>query len=252
MRATRVLLRTPMIKFLGKRPTNGEYDPDWVVGPRHRSVLCALKLPRPAPGYGETCLCDIQEWCGGAINKMANELRAWLLVTERFVWQLDWFQSNRDCAVLHHPCGAMMHVRMCWDCRDRHSHNMSITANLLRLWHHHQPKNFREFFFALLFSSLLSSSELTSLHSLYQQPPSEPTNTVKVDHTPRPHPLSPTGSLPPSFTAATIPLNKGSSSNYSPPGDGEFASRRELSKRFQYRPFSENEINEVNSGGAFF
>ncbi|KAG5357607.1 hypothetical protein CJU90_6447 [Yarrowia sp. C11] len=78
-----------------------------------------------------------------------------------------------------------------------------------------------------------------------------PTN-VKVDHTPRPHPMSPTGSLPPSFTAATIPLNKGASSNYSPPGEGEFGARSQLSKRFQYRPFSEIEINEVNSGGAFF
>ncbi|KAG5365680.1 hypothetical protein CJU89_0071 [Yarrowia sp. B02] len=79
-----------------------------------------------------------------------------------------------------------------------------------------------------------------------------PTN-VKVDHTPRPHPMSPTGQLPPSFSSAgTIPLNKGSSSNYSPPGEGEFGARSELSKRFQYRPFSETEINEVNSGGAFF
>lgn len=79
-----------------------------------------------------------------------------------------------------------------------------------------------------------------------------PTNTVKVDHTPRAHPMSPTGSLPPSFTAATIPLNKGASSNYSPPGEGEFASRSQLSKRFQYKPLSDFEIAEVNSGGAVF
>lgn len=76
----------------------------------------------------------------------------------------------------------------------------------------------------------------------------------QVDHTPRPHPQSPSGSLPTSFKAYRKnaqthgPLGgKGSQGSASA---GEFNSRADLPSRYHYRTLSDIEIDNVNSGGA--
>jgi small subunit ribosomal protein YMR-31 len=90
-----------------------------------------------------------------------------------------------------------------------------------------------------------------------------------VDHTPRVHPASPTGTLPDSFAAYRAkaqqhgPLGRasfttgggiGSQSGASlgpvRPTEGEFFDRAELPPRFGRLSWSEAEIEAVESGGA--
>ncbi|RMJ23239.1 hypothetical protein PHISP_05898 [Aspergillus sp. HF37] len=89
-----------------------------------------------------------------------------------------------------------------------------------------------------------------------------------VDHTPRPHPASPTGALPDSFAAYRSkaqqhgPLGRASftqgSIGRSPgvalggvqPPQGEFFDRAELPRRFQRLPWSDAEIEAIETGGA--
>jgi small subunit ribosomal protein YMR-31 len=90
-----------------------------------------------------------------------------------------------------------------------------------------------------------------------------------VDHTPRVHPASPTGTLPDSFAAYRAkaqqhgPLGRasfttgggiGSQSGASlgpvRPAEGEFFDRAELPARFGRLSWSEAEIEAVESGGA--
>lgn len=59
-----------------------------------------------------------------------------------------------------------------------------------------------------------------------------------IDHSPRLHPLSTVPELPSSF------LQGASGSG------GVFNSIKELPKRFQAPPFSEQEMDNINSGGA--
>lgn len=92
--------------------------------------------------------------------------------------------------------------------------------------------------------------------------------TESVDHTPRPHPASPTGVLPDSFAAYRSkaqqhgPLGRASftqgSIGRSPgvalggvqPPQGEFFDRAELPRRFQRLPWSDAEIEAIETGGA--
>ncbi|OGM41798.1 hypothetical protein ABOM_009245 [Aspergillus bombycis] len=89
-----------------------------------------------------------------------------------------------------------------------------------------------------------------------------------IDHTPRPHPASPTGALPNSFAAYRVkaqqhgPLSRGSfiqgsigcssGSALGPiqPKQGEYFDRSELPHRFQRLPWSEAEIEAIETGGA--
>ncbi|PKY04043.1 hypothetical protein P168DRAFT_281698 [Aspergillus campestris IBT 28561] len=89
-----------------------------------------------------------------------------------------------------------------------------------------------------------------------------------LDHTPRPHPASPSGSLPDSFAAYRVkaqqhgPLgrasfvsgaigrNAGASLGPVQAKQGEFFDRDELPSRFHRLPFTEAEIEAVETGGA--
>jgi len=92
--------------------------------------------------------------------------------------------------------------------------------------------------------------------------------TESVDHTPRPHPVSPTGVLPASFAAYRSkaqqhgPLGRSSFAKGfiggSPgaalgpvaPKQGEFFDRDELPSRFHRLPYSDTEIEAIETGGA--
>lgn len=81
--------------------------------------------------------------------------------------------------------------------------------------------------------------------------------TTAVDHTPRPHPESPRGELPLSFrqyrqnSQTHGPLGgKGTASATTASGAGTFESRSQLPSRFRYNELSEDEIENVNAGGA--
>ncbi|KAL2001106.1 hypothetical protein VTN02DRAFT_2224 [Thermoascus thermophilus] len=93
-----------------------------------------------------------------------------------------------------------------------------------------------------------------------------------IDHTPRAHPASPTGVLPDSFAAYRSkaqqhgPLNapgrlsslsygaigrhSGASLGPVEPNPGEFFDRQELPARFHRLPWTEAEIEAVETGGA--
>ncbi|KAL1996973.1 hypothetical protein VTN49DRAFT_7838 [Thermomyces lanuginosus] len=95
---------------------------------------------------------------------------------------------------------------------------------------------------------------------------------ASVDHTPRAHPASPTQTLPDSFAAYRSkaqqhgPLNspgRQSSLSYRPigatpgaalgpvtPKPGEYFDRNELPERFRRMPWTEAEIEAVQTGGA--
>lgn len=78
-----------------------------------------------------------------------------------------------------------------------------------------------------------------------------------MDHTPRAHPLSPTGKLPPSY-ATSAPASAGVASStsfaaalkYTPPGPGEYAAIKDLPARFRFKTLSDAEIDNINEGGA--
>lgn len=92
--------------------------------------------------------------------------------------------------------------------------------------------------------------------------------TESVDHTPRPHPVSPTGVLPDSFAAYRAkaqqhgPLgrasfakgfiggNPGAALGPVAPKQGEFFDRDELPSRFHRLPWSDAEIEAIETGGA--
>ncbi|RHZ62644.1 alpha-ketoglutarate dehydrogenase subunit KGD4 [Aspergillus thermomutatus] len=89
-----------------------------------------------------------------------------------------------------------------------------------------------------------------------------------IDHTPRPHPASPSGVLPDSFAAYRSkaqqhgPLGRASFSQGSvgrsagaslgpvQPKQGEFFDRAELPSRFHRLPWTEAEIEAIETGGA--
>ncbi|KAF7116379.1 hypothetical protein CNMCM5793_004623 [Aspergillus hiratsukae] len=89
-----------------------------------------------------------------------------------------------------------------------------------------------------------------------------------IDHTPRPHPASPSGALPDSFAAYRSkaqqhgPLGRASFSQgaigRSPgaalgpvqPQQGQFFDRAELPARFHRLPWTEAEIEAIETGGA--
>lgn len=97
-------------------------------------------------------------------------------------------------------------------------------------------------------------------------------DTESIDHTPRVHPLSPTGTLPDSFVsyrnraqqhgplgnAARIAAsyggmiggNSGSSLGPVQPKLGEYFDRSELPERFRRMPWTEAEIEAIETGGA--
>ncbi|KAB8070237.1 hypothetical protein BDV29DRAFT_181301 [Aspergillus leporis] len=89
-----------------------------------------------------------------------------------------------------------------------------------------------------------------------------------VDHSPRPHPASPSGALPDSFAVYRVkaqqhgPLgrasfaqgaigrNTGSSLGPVQPKQGEFFDRVDLPSRFHRLPWTEAEIEAIETGGA--
>ncbi|PWY76212.1 hypothetical protein BO70DRAFT_340025 [Aspergillus heteromorphus CBS 117.55] len=88
-----------------------------------------------------------------------------------------------------------------------------------------------------------------------------------VDHSPRPHPASPSGILPDSFAAYRskaqqhgplgrasfsqgIGRNAGASLGPVQPKQGEFFDRAELPTRFHRLPWTEAEIEAIETGGA--
>lgn len=77
-----------------------------------------------------------------------------------------------------------------------------------------------------------------------------------IDHTPKPHPQSPTHQLPASFFAAFVQMNGPSVSSSSKPlssvaaGPGELFSVTELPARFRFKSLSEQEIDNINHGGS--
>ncbi|KAH1486676.1 hypothetical protein LV164_006541 [Aspergillus fumigatus] len=89
-----------------------------------------------------------------------------------------------------------------------------------------------------------------------------------IDHTPRPHPASPSGVLPDSFAAYRSkaqqhgPLGRASFTQGSigrlpgaalgpvQPKQGEFFDRAELPARFHRLPWTEAEIEAIETGGA--
>ncbi|KAF9886229.1 hypothetical protein FE257_011952 [Aspergillus nanangensis] len=89
-----------------------------------------------------------------------------------------------------------------------------------------------------------------------------------IDHTPRPHPASPSGALPDSFAsyrvkaqqhgplgrASFVPGDIGRSAGAAlgsiQPKQGEFFDRSELPSRFGRLPWSEAEIEAIETGGA--
>ncbi|KAF5099570.1 hypothetical protein D0Z00_001580 [Geotrichum galactomycetum] len=81
---------------------------------------------------------------------------------------------------------------------------------------------------------------------------------TSIDHTPRPHPQSPTQKLPASFlqASAAAPSFASNFSTGKMPAspvaakEGEFFSVTELPSRFRPRQLSEQEIETVNLGSA--
>ncbi|CAI7606056.1 hypothetical protein PCG10_007192 [Penicillium crustosum] len=88
-----------------------------------------------------------------------------------------------------------------------------------------------------------------------------------IDHSPRVHPASPTGSLPDSFATyrakaqqhgplgrssfnGTIGGNSGASLGPIKPQAGEFFDRAELPSRFGRLPWTQAEIDAIETGGA--
>ncbi|GES60657.1 37S ribosomal protein YMR-31, mitochondrial [Aspergillus terreus] len=89
-----------------------------------------------------------------------------------------------------------------------------------------------------------------------------------VDHSPRPHPASPSGALPDSFAAyrskaqqhgplgrasfiqGNIGRSAGAALGPVQPKQGEFFDRSELPPRFGRLPWSEAEIEAIETGGA--
>lgn len=93
--------------------------------------------------------------------------------------------------------------------------------------------------------------------NLYITNPTRTLNIVNIDHTPRPHPMSPTGKLPPSFSSFTpsagIAASSGSTATalkYTPPAPGEYAAIKDLPARFRFKTLSDAEIENINEGGA--
>ena len=94
------------------------------------------------------------------------------------------------------------------------------------------------------------------------------TTPAQIDHTPHPHPASPTAALPESFASYRQkaqqhgPLNTqhgfsggigstpGASLGPVEPGSGKYWDRSELPRRFQRMAWSAAEIEAVESGGA--
>ncbi|KAF1991289.1 hypothetical protein K402DRAFT_389460 [Aulographum hederae CBS 113979] len=92
----------------------------------------------------------------------------------------------------------------------------------------------------------------------------------KLDHTPKAHPASPTHSLPNSFaayrekaqqhgplnqkmeysTSGAIGSHSGSSLGPVEPASGQYFDRSELPKRFRRTPWTQAEIDAIESGGA--
>ncbi|KAJ9197019.1 hypothetical protein DTO166G4_2616 [Paecilomyces variotii] len=91
---------------------------------------------------------------------------------------------------------------------------------------------------------------------------------TSVDHTPRAHPASPSGSLPDSFVtyrakaqqhgplgaaavgAGWIGRRPGAALGPVEPKAGEFFDRDELPQRFHRLPWTETEIEAIETGGA--
>lgn len=91
---------------------------------------------------------------------------------------------------------------------------------------------------------------------------------ASVDHTPRAHPASPSGSLPDSFVtyrakaqqhgplgaaavgAGWIGRRPGAALGPVEPKAGEFFDRDELPQRFHRLPWTETEIEAIETGGA--
>ena len=89
-----------------------------------------------------------------------------------------------------------------------------------------------------------------------------------VDHTPRVHPLSPTGSLPDSFatyrfkaqqhgplgrsqfTPGVIGGKPGAALGPVEPKEGQYFDRSDLPQRFHRLPWSDVEIEAIETGGA--
>lgn len=92
-------------------------------------------------------------------------------------------------------------------------------------------------------------------------------STESIDHSPRVHPASPTGALPDSFAAyrakaqqhgplgrssfnSTIGGHSGASLGPIKPQTGEFFDRAELPSRFGRLPWTQAEIDAIETGGA--
>jgi small subunit ribosomal protein YMR-31 len=89
-----------------------------------------------------------------------------------------------------------------------------------------------------------------------------------IDHTPRAHPASPTGTLPDSFAAyrakaqqhgplgrasftqGSVGRSPGASLGPIQPKQGEFFDRTDLPNRFHRLPYTEAEIEAIETGGA--
>ncbi|RCK60638.1 hypothetical protein Cantr_08011 [Candida viswanathii] len=69
---------------------------------------------------------------------------------------------------------------------------------------------------------------------------------VPKPHSAGPHPMAPNGLRPSGGDSAAAYKN----SNPVEPQNGEHFSRSELSARFRYKPIKEEEIEQVESGGA--
>lgn len=94
------------------------------------------------------------------------------------------------------------------------------------------------------------------------------TQKTEVDHSPRAHPLSPTGILPDSFAAyrskaqqhgplgrasftqGAVGSSPGAALGPVQPREGEVFDRAELPRRFHRLPYSEVEIEAIETGGA--
>lgn len=94
------------------------------------------------------------------------------------------------------------------------------------------------------------------------------TGITEIDHSPRAHPLSPSGSLPDSFasyrvkaqqhgplgrasfTQGAVGRNAGAALGPVQPREGEYFDRDDLPQRFHRLPYSEAEIEAIETGGA--
>ncbi|KAI5956209.1 hypothetical protein KGF54_000684 [Candida jiufengensis] len=75
---------------------------------------------------------------------------------------------------------------------------------------------------------------------------------IPKSHAAKAHPFAPEGITPGSVGSSSNGTQSRSYHNSNPidPQNGEFFSRSELPKRFQYKPIKEFEIENVSSGGA--